>query len=123
MQKYYEFIDDAQYEFIFGFNNSILFTDDRQYNILLIKTLMFQNDDVFIIDDYQYIRKDILKKMIKQMVYIFPIRTVFICIENNKVFHLINYPSSVSYKICDTQEWKYALLLKDVYDLYLTYKN
>ena len=77
MQKYYEFIDDAQYEFIFGFNNSILFTDDRQYNILLIKTLMFQNDDVFIFDDYQYICIDVLKKMIQQMDYIFPIKLYF----------------------------------------------
>ena len=74
MQKYYDLIDVTQYEYTVEFNilNSILFTDDRQYNILLIKTLMFQNDDVFIFDDYQYICKDRLKKMIQQMDYIFP---------------------------------------------------
>ena len=48
MQIYYEYINPTQYEYIVEFNihNSILFTDDRQYNLLLIKTLLFQNDEV-----------------------------------------------------------------------------
>ncbi len=121
--EYYIEIEKSKYINIINQDITSLYTDDRQYNLLLIKTLVFQNDDVFISDDHQYICKDRLKKMIKQMDYIFPIKTVFLYIENDKVFHLINYASSVTYKTSTTQEWKYAVLLKDVYDLYLTYSN
>ena len=73
--EYYTEIEKSK--FVSIINADTLYSDDRQYNLLLIKTLVFQNDDVFISDDHQYICIDVLKKMIQQMDYIFPIKLYF----------------------------------------------
>ena len=60
--NYYVEIEKSKYISTINPDIASLYTDDRQYNILLIKTLVFQNDDVFISDDHQYICIDVLKK-------------------------------------------------------------
>ena len=59
--EYYTEIEKSKYINIINQDIASLYTDDRQYNILLIKTLLFQNDEVFISDDHQYICIDGLK--------------------------------------------------------------
>ena len=60
--NYYVEFEKSKYISTINPDIASLYTDDRQYNILLIKTLVFQNDDVFISDDHQYICIDVLKK-------------------------------------------------------------